>query len=159
MTDLSGRPQVASSIGRALIESFEGLFLKTYNDGTGVPTIGYGHTTAAGPPVVSYGQTITKEQADHMLADDLAKVEAHVNALVKVPLNQNQFDALVSFEFNTGWLGHPQCSLLRALNSGHYALADQDFMLYNRAGGHVMAGLTRRRAAEKELFSKPMVNG
>lgn len=153
--------------GLALIESFEGLILSAYDDADdhivkpgghvyGTLTIGYGHTDAAGPPKVYIGQTITKETADAILASDLAGVEIEVEHLVKVPLNQNQFDALVSFQFNTGWLGHPHCSLLAALNVGHYNLADQDFMLYNRAQGRVLSGLTRRRVAEKNLFAKPM---
>ena len=153
--------------GRALIESFEGLILGAYDDADdhivkpgghvyGTLTIGYGHTDAAGPPKVYIGQTISREEADAILASDLASVELEVGHLVKVPLNQNQFDALVSFQFNTGWLGHPHCSLLAALNAGNYALADQDFMLYNRAQGRVLAGLTRRRVAEKKLFAQPI---
>lgn len=153
------------SAGLALIESFEGLILGAYDDDDdrilkpgdrcyGTLTIGYGHTDAAGPPKVYIGQTIDKATADAILAADLASVEIEVGHLVKVPLNQNQFDALVSFQFNTGWLGHPHCSLLNAVNAGNYALADQDFMLYNRAQGRVLAGLTRRRVAEKNLFNQ-----
>jgi lysozyme len=141
-----------SDKGRAFIEAFEGLFLHTYNDGTGVLTIGYGHTSAAGPPRVYQGMTITKEQADAILAADLASVEVEVEHLVKVPLNQNQFDALVSFHFNTGWLGHHGCSLLRQLNSKNYDLAAADFALYERAGGQIMRGLVRRRHGEMEMF-------
>lgn len=139
-----------SSNGRRLIEQFEGLSLKAYNDGTGVITIGYGHTSAAGPPKVSRGQTITKEQADQILASDLGKVETQVNSLVHVPIDQNQFDALVSFHFNTGALG--RSSVLKKLNQGDYNGAANALLLYNRGGGRVMAGLARRRAAEKALF-------
>jgi len=156
-----------SPVGRKFIEGFEGLFLEAYDDANdrivqrgdivrGTLTIGYGHTTAAGPPAVYVGMTITKDQADAMLAADLASVEIEVQHLVKVPLNQNQFDALVSFQYNTGWLAHPQCSLLRQLNAGNYDLADTDFMLYDEAQGKVLAGLERRRAAEKELFAAPV---
>lgn len=156
-----------SDNGRRFIEGWEGLFLQVYDDATervvkphelviGTLTIGYGHTTAAGPPRVYVGMTITKDQADAILASDLAAVETEVAHLVRVPLNQNQFDALVSFQFNTGWLAHPHCSLLAALNAGSYALADEDFMLYDRANGKVLAGLDRRRAAEKQLFGKPV---
>jgi lysozyme len=153
-----------SDNGRGFIEGFEGLFLQAYDDADdhivqdgqrvyGTLTIGYGHTDAAGPPKVYVGQVITKATADAILASDLTSVEIEVGHLVKVTLNQNQFDALISFQFNTGWLGHPSCSLLRALNGGNYNLADEDFMLYNRASGKVLEGLTRRRAAEKKLFS------
>ncbi len=156
-----------SPAGRQFIEGFEGLFLQAYDDDDdhivapgdhvyGTLTIGYGHTSSAGPPTVYAGQTITEEEADSILAADLAAVEAEVNTLVKVPLNQNQFDALGSFQYNTGWLGHPQCSLLRALNGGNYQLAANDFMLYDMAQGKVLVGLNRRRAAEKLLFNTPM---
>lgn len=152
-----------SDTGRQLIESFEGLILGAYDDANdhivqpgqeviGTLTIGYGHTSAAGPPQVYVGQTITKDDADAILASDLSAVEIEVGQLVKVPVNQNQFDALVSFQFNTGWLAHPNCSLLRALNTGNYNLAANDFMLYDRASGKVLTGLVRRRTAERTMF-------
>lgn len=156
-----------SAVGRQLIESFEGLILKTYDDANdrivrdgdvvrGVLTIGYGHTTSAGLPVVRVGQVITKEQADQYLANDLGKVEKEVTNLVKVPLNQNQFDALVSFHFNTGALG--KSSALKVLNAGDYKSAADSLTLYNRAsqlGPGPIPGLVRRREAEKALFLKP----
>ena len=153
--------------GRRLIDQFEGCILQAYDDANdrivrmgqrvhGVLTIGYGHTSAAGAPRVYVGQTITKEEADAILTSDLMSVELEVNHLVKVPLNQNQFDALVSFQFNTGWLAHHNCSLLRALNARNYTLADHDFMLYDMASGRVESGLIRRRAAEMRLFNTPV---
>jgi lysozyme len=159
-----------SAAGRKFIEGFEGLFLQAYDDSDdhivqpgqrvyGTLTIGYGHTSAAGPPKVYIGQTIDQPTADAILAADLASVEIEVGHLIHVPLNQNQFDALVSFQFNTGWLAHPQCSLTRALNAGNYNLADQDFMLYDEASGKVLAGLERRRAAEKAMFTAPVAQG
>lgn len=152
-----------SDPGRKLIEGFEGLFLQSYDDATdhivqrgqrvlGTLTIGYGHTSVAGPPRVYVGMTISAQMADAILSSDLTAVELEVQHLVRVPLNQNQFDALVSFQFNTGWLAHANCSLLSALNSGNYRVADEDFMLYDRASGHVEQGLVRRREAEKQLF-------
>src|SRR5271166_4274141 len=100
-----------SQTGLNLIEQFEGLILGAYDDATdkivptggssrGTLTIGYGHTSSAGPPKVYVGQRITKDQANQILAADLAVVEQQVSSRVKVPLNQNQFDALVSFTFN-----------------------------------------------------------
>lgn len=142
-----------SNSGRAFIEQFEGLYLKTYNDGTGTLTIGYGHTTAAGPPKVYRGQTITKEQADSILSSDLGKVEQQVTNYVKVPLNQNQFDALVSFHFNTGALG--RSTALKKLNAGDYTGCADALLAYNRGGGRVMAGLVRRRQAERKMFLTP----
>jgi len=153
--------------GRRLIEGFEGLFLAAYDDATdrvvklhqkiiGTLTIGYGHTSAAGPPRVYVGMQIDKEEADAILAADLASVEVEVQHLVRAPINQNQFDALVSFQFNTGWLAHPHCSLLDALNKGEYPVADDDFMLYDRANGVVLVGLDNRRKAEARLFKTPV---
>ena len=154
-----------SPAGRKFIEGFEGLFLQAYDDSDdhivqpgqrvyGTLTIGYGHTSAAGPPRVYIGQTIDEPTADAILSADLASVEIEVIHLVSVALNKNQFDALVSFQLNTGWLAHPGCSLLRALNSGRYQLADEDFMLYDMASGKVLQGLVRRRAAEKAMFNQ-----
>src|SRR5581483_4311493 len=141
---------ITSSKGRRFIEQFEGLSLRTYDDGTGVLTIGYGHTSAAGLPRVVRGQSITKDQADQILASDLGKVETQVNNLVHVPINQNQFDALVSFHFNTGALG--RSTALKKLNAGDYNGCADALLAYNRAGGRVLPGLQRRRQAERKLF-------
>lgn len=143
-----------SANGRKFIESWEGLFLHTYNDGVGVATIGYGHTTAAGPPAVHYGMTITEAQADEILAADLASVEADVNRLVKVPLNQNQFDTLVSFHFNTGALA--RSNVLKSINSNRFNEVPHDLSLWVHGGGHIMLGLVRRRTAEAKLFTTPV---
>jgi lysozyme len=142
-----------SDNGRKFIEQWEGLFLHNYDDGTGVQTIGYGHTDAAGPPRVHHGMTITEAEADQILGADLASVEVNVNRVVKVPLTQNQFDALVSFDFNTGALD--RSSLLRAVNSkASPAEITTDFLKWDRGGGRVMLGLLRRRRAEAALFNK-----
>jgi lysozyme len=153
-----------SDDGRRLIEAFEGLFLSAYDDADdrimkpgqvvrGTLTIGYGHTSAAGPPKVYIGMTITHEEADSFLSSDLTSVELEIAHLVKVSLDQQQFDALVSFQYNTGWLAHRQCSLLAAVNAGNYDLADKDFGLYDEASGKVLAGLQRRRRAEALMFA------
>jgi lysozyme len=153
-----------SLTGRKLIEQFEGLILQAYDDYNdhvvkqgdtvhGTLTIGYGHTTSAGPPAVYIGQQIDKTTADQILAQDLSVVEKEVNTLIKVPLNQNQFDALVSFHFNTGALG--RSSILKLLNAKNYLAAADALLLYNKAGGRVLAGLVRRRQAEKALFLTP----
>jgi len=153
-----------SDAGRQFDEAFEGLFLQAYDDADdhvvqpgeivrGTLTIGYGHTSAAGPPRVYIGMTITKADADAILASDLTSVELEIAHLVKVSLVQYQFDALQSFQFNTGWLGHPQCSLLNALNACNYALTDKDFALYDEASGQVLTGLIRRRRGEALMFA------
>lgn len=141
-----------SDWGRKFIERFEGLYLHTYDDGAGVPTIGYGHTTRGGGRKVTWGMKITPEEADSMLSDDLGRVERDVNKLVKVPLTQNQFDALVSFHFNTGALG--SSTLLKKLNAGDYQSVSTELMKWIHAGGSVMNGLVTRRTEEGKLFNK-----
>ena len=145
---------ITSPYGRTFIEAFEGLSLKAYWDADGkVWTIGYGHTSAAGPPRVYAGMVITEAEADHIEAADLASVEIEVSHLVEVALTQSEFDALISFQFNTGWLGHPSCSLLRQLNAGNYVAADADFALYDESSGKVLRGLVRRRQGEALMFN------
>lgn len=146
-----------SANGRKFIELWEGAFFKTYDDGTGVLTIGYGHTTAAGPPMVMPGMTLTQEEADAILSADLASVEVQVNRLVTAPINQNQFDAFVSFDYNTGGLS--RSSLLRSFNQGDLSQVKGDLALWARGGGRYLPGLARRRAAEYILFSTGVVQG
>lgn len=143
-----------SAAGRQFIEQWEGLFLHTYDDGTGTLTIGYGHTTAAGPPTVRRGMVITKEQADAILASDLAAVEIDVNHHVIPALNQNQFDALVSFDFNTG--GLDRSSVLRAINLGRFEFVHNDLLMWDHGGGRFMQGLYNRRLAEAKMFNAPV---
>lgn len=134
--------------GLNLIKEFEGLELKAYKDSVGVVTIGYGSTG----PHVSMGMTITKEQAEQLLKKDLERFEKGVPTLVKVPLNQNQFDALVSFSFNLGLGNLKSSTLLKKLNAKDYQGAANEILRWNRAGGKVLNGLTRRRIAERDLF-------
>lgn len=144
-----------SNQGIALIKAHEGVRLTAYADpgkGWAIPTIGYGHTSAAGPPAVYKGMKITQAGADEILRRDLAKFEGYVNAAAKVPLTQAQFDALVSFTFNLG-PGHLRSStLLRKLNAGDYQGAADQFPAWNKSGGKVLPGLVKRRAAERALF-------
>jgi lysozyme len=112
-------PMKTSAAGRKFIEMEEESGvpkLKAYNDGTGTWTIGIGHTTAAGLPRVYPGMSITADQADAILASDLASVEADINHHLTMQVNQNQFDALVSFDFNTGALD--RSGLLQLINKG-----------------------------------------
>lgn len=142
----------------ALIREFEGLRLEAYPDpahGWDVPTIGYGHTSAAGDPKVTRGMKITAAGALEILKRDLGQYERAVASAVHVPLNENQFGALVSFTFNLGPGNLKSSTLLRKLNAGDYAGAAAEFGRWNKAGGRVLAGLTRRRAAERALFEKP----
>lgn len=151
--------------GRKFIEGWEGLRLRAYDDTTekvvpvggrvvGTLTIGYGHTTSAGPPRVYAGMEISAEDADMILAADLGHVEADIARVVKVPLSQSQFDSLVSFHYNTGWLTHKHCSLLVMVNAGEFEAACSSFKLYDKAYGEPLFGLIRRREAEARLFGE-----
>jgi lysozyme len=130
------------------IKRFEGVSLKAYVCPAGVWTIGYGSTG----PHVKQGMVITPAQADALLAADLRRFEDGVIKLVKVPLEQGQFDALVSFAFNVGLTALAGSTLLRKLNSGDYVGAQMQFGRWNKAGGKVLDGLSKRRAAEVELW-------
>lgn len=141
----------------ALVKASEGLRLEAYPDpGTGAEpwTIGWGHTDG-----VHEGMRITEQQAEDFLAADLAQAGRWVSILVKVPLTQNQFDALTDFVFNEGQ-GHLRSStLLRLLNAGRYQEAAAQFKYWNLVAGQVEDGLVKRRAAEATLFlSNPSAN-
>lgn len=133
--------------GIDLIKSFEGCKLDAYKDAVGVVTIGYGHTKTA-----QMGQRITQAQADELLRSDIATFESAVTAAVTVPINQNQFDALVCFAFNVGAGALRDSTLLKKLNAGDYQGAANEFLKWDKAGGKVLAGLTRRRKSERLLF-------
>ena len=142
-----------SNKGIELIKSFEGIKTKAYKCPAGVWTIGYGHTKG-----VQKGDTCTMAQAIEFLKEDLRVFEGAINDLVKVELNQNQFDALVSFIYNVGSGAFEDSTMRKFLNAGHFALAAGQFDRWNKAGGVVLEGLVRRRAAEKELFLAPVSN-
>lgn len=150
-----------SDKGIALIKAHEGLRLEAYPDpahGWKVPTIGYGHTSAAGLPTVTRGMKITPAGADAILRDDLRKFEGYVENAISVPLTQSQFDALVSFTFNLGPGNLLKSTLRRKLNDRDYAGAADQFPVWNKAGGKPMVGLIKRRQAERALFlSEPAV--
>ena len=138
-----------SSTGLALTRSFEGLRLEAYQDSGGVWTIGYGHTG----PEVRAGQRITEAEAVALLREDLASAERCVRAAVKVPLSQCEFDALVDFCFNAGRGNLLSSTLLHLVNRGEFESAVGQFGLWVHAGGRVVPGLVRRRAAEAALFA------
>lgn len=139
------------SKGIDLIKSFEGLKLNAYICPAGIPTIGYGTTRVNSQPV-QMGSVITESQAVDYLKADLQQFESAVNGAVKVPVTQNQFDALVSFTYNLGAGNLRSSTLLKKLNAGDYAGAADEFPKWNKAGGKELAGLTRRRNAERDLF-------
>jgi len=134
--------------GLKLLKQFEGCKLKTYKCVAGILTIGYGHTGKD----VREGQTITQEEADKLLEGDLKRFEEGVADLVKVPVNSNQFSALVVFAYNIGLNALSGSTLLKRLNAGDIRGASEQFIRWNRAGGKEVQGLTNRRLAEKDLF-------
>ncbi len=139
-----------SQEGIDLIKQFEGLRLSTYLDSVGVPTIGYGSSG----PHVRMGDKITKEEAEKLLVRDVERFEKCVERLVKVPLSQNQFDALVSFTFNLGCGSLERSTLLSKLNEGNYEYAASEFDKWVYAGEEILDGLVRRREAESKLFRR-----
>lgn len=134
-------------LGLALLKSFEQCRLTAYLDGGGVPTIGWGHTRG-----VNAGDTCTQAQADQWLVEDLVPAQGAVNHYVTAPINQNQFDALVCLAFNIGSGNFTSSTLLKYLNLQKYSLADSEFLKWNKVHGVIIAGLVRRRRAERELF-------
>lgn len=139
-----------SENGLNLIKKFEGCRLKAYKCPAGIWTIGYGHT---GPDVKEY-TIISQTQADKFLAQDVLIHANNVSKLVRVPLTQNQFDALVSFEYNVGYGNFLKSTLLRLLNQNKYGLASKEFDKWVFANKKKLQGLVKRRQAEKELFLK-----
>ena len=136
-----------------LIKNFEGLKLSSYQCPAKIWTIGYGTTRIKGKAVAA-GQRCTKEQAEEYLRDDLQVFAQAVKQLVKVPLNDNQFSALLSFTYNLGVGAFEKSTLLRRLNEGNYTAARNEFFKWVNAGGKQLPGLVKRRAAEAELFMK-----
>lgn len=136
-----------SEKGLDLCAEFEGLRLVAYLCPAKIWTIGYGHTKGVKP-----GDKITIEQARAFLREDVKEAEEAVNALVKVPLTQGQFDALVDFTFNLGRGALAGSTLLKLLNATKYDAARLEFVKWNKAGGKVLDGLTRRREAEAKMF-------
>jgi lysozyme len=158
--------------GLELIKSFEGIpdgdpttvKIDPYLDPVGIWTIGWGHAIAVGGKWLRgaenrsaaralYPGGITIEQAETLLQGDLLDSCRDVESLVKKPITDNQFAALVSFAFNLGSGNLAKSTLLRKLNAGDYTGAALEFGRWNKAGGKVLAGLSNRRAAETELFS------
>lgn len=134
--------------GLQIIKDSEGLRLEAYSL-AGQWLIGYGHAGAKA------GQTISEAEADRLLRQDVAASEAAVRRMVLVPVNRNQFSAMVSLAYNLGSGGFSRSSVLEALNKGKYKAAADAFMNHNKAGGVVNAHLTERREKERALFLAP----
>ena len=138
-----------SQNGINLIKQFEGLRLEAYQCAAGVWTIGFGHTSG-----VKQGDKITFGQAEDFLRSDLEKFENAINNLVTAELNQNQFDAMISFVFNIGINAFKKSTMLKFLNNNSFPLAAGQFDRWIKSKGKVLEGLVKRRKAEKELFLK-----
>jgi lysozyme len=140
-------PRQINEAGLNFIKSFESCSLKPYLDSANIPTQGWGHTE----DVEIDDPTITQSQADQWLEDDLQNAESDVERLITQPLTDNQFAALVSLVYNAGnapLLGH----LGEYLNAGLYDQAADAFLQWDHVNGRVLAGLTKRREAERQLF-------
>jgi|TARA_R100001463_G_scaffold31870_2_gene71677 lysozyme len=136
-----------SQEGLSLIKKFEGCELEAYKCAAGVWTIGFGSIKG-----VKQGDTITQEEADNLLLHEMDEYEGYINDAVNVDLNQNQFDALVSWVFNLGPSNLSSSTLLTKINNKDWDDVPAQIKRWNKAGGKVLQGLIRRREAEALLF-------
>lgn len=139
-----------SSLGLRHIANWEGFRSKSYKCPANVWTIGFGHTGKAAAP----GNSITRQEAERLLARDVSRFEDAVKAAVNVPLTQHQFDALVSFTFNVGTGALQRSTLLRKLNQGRYDAVPGQLLRWVYGGGRKLPGLRNRRISEIELWRK-----
>jgi GH24 family phage-related lysozyme (muramidase) len=141
------RSLTINAAGLELIKTAEGLKLEAYLCPNGIWTIGYGHTNE-----VSAGDRISEAEAESLLKQDITEFESVVSDVVKVPVNSNQFSALVAFVFNVGGNAFQKSTLLRLLNQSDYSGAADQFLRWDKADGRSLPGLTARRQAERALF-------
>lgn len=161
--------------GIELIKSFEGIVdgdpttvnLDPYADPIGILTIGWGHAITFGERFLKntpkdralakrlYPQGITRAEAEELLKIDIAAHVRDIEHLITYPLTDNQFAAVASLAFNIGAKNFSKSTLLKLINQGRLIAASQQFELWKRAGGKVLRGLVRRRAAERALFLTP----
>ncbi len=152
-----------SENGTKLLAEWEGVRLSVYNDVAGLPTIGVGHLLtkeeieskkiAIDGQIVDYTQGLTRQQVLDLLAQDLGRFEEAVRKAVQVPLNQNQFDALVSFAFNVGTQAFKGSTLVKVLNQGHFGDVPAQLRRWVKAGGKTAEGLVNRRENEINLWN------
>src|SRR5574343_73115 len=136
-----------------LIKTFEGFSAKPYKCPAGIPTIGYGSTFYEdGTKVKMTDKPINEARGMDLLGNVVNDFAKQVNKLIKVEINQNQYDALVDFAYNLGVANLASSTLLKKVNAKLFTEAAEQLPRWNKAGGVVLAGLTKRRNAEKELF-------
>jgi lysozyme len=136
-----------SQEGLSLIKRFEGCRLESYKCSANVLTIGYGHTSG-----VKETDTITQDEADKLLQEDVEQFEKYVDDNVTVELGQSQFDSLVAWTFNLGVGNLRESTMLKKLNNEDYKSVPSEMKRWNKAGGKTLDGLIRRRKAESLLF-------
>lgn len=137
--------------GLKFIKNEEGFRAEAYRDTGGVWTLGFGTIKVDGRPVEA-GQTCTEQEAEAWLHSDLAWAQTAVNQLVKVPLKQHQFDALVSFVYNVGETAFRNSTMLKLLNGALYMDASKQFARWVFDNGKIITGLVKRRMRERALF-------
>ena len=136
-----------SEDGLELIKKFEGCETSAYQDSVGVWTIGFGHTKD-----VEEGQTCSIEDAESMLADEMDEYEGYINDMVRVDLQQHEFDSLVAWVYNLGPTNLGESTMLKVLNGGQFDRVPNEMNRWTRAGGEILEGLVRRRQAESLMF-------
>lgn len=141
-----------SAAGIDMVKEFEGLRLKAYKCSAAVWTVGFGHTSAAGNPIVTPELVITKDEAEEILKRDMEQYEEGVRKYVKVDLTQGQFDALVDFAYNAGVGALQKSTLLKKVNAEKFDEVPAEFMKWTKGGGKELPGLVRRRRAEVKLW-------
>ena len=146
-TELGENNMNISKEGLALIKRFEGCELKAYRCPANVLTIGYGHTKN-----VTEDMEITQQEANDMLDEELIEYCEYIDKMVKVSLNQNQFDALVAWIYNLGPTNFRNSTLLTVLNQERYSDVPEQIKRWNKADGKILDGLIKRREAEALLF-------
>ena len=139
--------------GLDLIKRFEGFRASAYRDAVGVLTIGYGHTSMAGAPIVRVSDVITEAEGAGILARDVEAVAAGVAKVLRREISPAQFSALLSFAYNVGLGNFGKSSVLKAVNAGDFEAVPRRLQLWVKAGGRVLPGLVKRRAAEAILFA------
>ena len=139
--------------GIEMVKSFEGLALRPYVCAGGVNSVGYGATVSrTGGPIDLDMEPITEAEAEALLIRDLESSQGWVSRLIKTALTENQYSALTSFTFNVGAGALQRSTLRMKLNRGEFQNAADEFPKWRIAGGRILAGLVRRRAAERALF-------
>jgi lysozyme len=139
--------------GLAIIKDFEGFSPSVYRDPVGVPTIGYGSTwNSSGARVTMGHPDITEAEGEELLRGFVNCTEKAVGKLITAELTENMYAALVSLTYNIGSGNLRRSTLRKELNRGNYGGAADEFPKWRKAGGRVLPGLVRRRAAERELF-------